>query len=168
MIFRGKCVFDSRYAGEWVTGGYVAPEADCKKQNEGLIVGYFGGNTTITHHVDPNTVGQFTGLLDKNGKKIFEGDILRVREYENLLMNEFSDDADRFDMFSLEEIRGKLKVEYVSPVVFLDGSFQISTRDNDFDMFLACLFGDMKRSSPSFEFEVIGNIHDNLELLSTK
>ena len=118
--------------------------------------------------VIPETIGQFTGLLDKNGKKIFEGDILRVREYENLLMNEFSDDADRFDLFTLEEIRGKLKIEYVTPVVFLDGSFQISTRENDFDMFLACLFGDMKRSSPSFEFEVIGNIHDTPELLENK
>lgn len=122
----------------------------------------------VRWRVNPNTVGQFTGLLDKNGKKIFEGDNLRVREYENLLMNEFSDDADRFDMFTLEEIRGKLKVEYVSPVVFLDGGFQISTHDNDFDMFLACLFGDMKRSSPSFEFEVIGNIHDTPELLENK
>jgi len=118
--------------------------------------------------VIPETIGQFTGLLDKNGKKIFEGDILRVREYENLLMNEFSDDADRFDLFTLEEIRGKLKIEYVSPVVFLEGGFQISTRENDFDMFLACLFGDMKRSSPSFEFEVIGNIHDNPELVKYK
>lgn len=118
--------------------------------------------------VIPETIGQFTGLLDKNGKKIFEGDILRVREYENLLMNEFSDDADRFDMFTIEEIRGKLKVEYDSPVVFFDGGFQISTHDNDFDMFLACLFGDMKRSSPSFEFEVIGNIHDTPELLENK
>lgn len=122
----------------------------------------------VRWHVNPNTVGQFTGLLDKNGKKIFEGDILRVREYENLLMNEFSDDADRFDLFTLEEIRGKLKVEYASPVVFLDGGFQISTRKNDFDMFLACLFGDMKRSSPSFEFEVIGNILDTPELLENK
>lgn len=158
--FRGKDI----ETGKWVFGDL---HTLCDKPHIHTDISKFpyAGKRSF---VIPETIGQFTGLLDKNGKKIFEGDILRVREYENLLMNEFSDNADRFGMFALEEIRGKLKVEYVSPVVFLDGSFQISTHDNDFDMFLACLFGDMKRSSPSFEFEVIGNIHDTPELLENK
>lgn len=158
--FRGKDIG----TGKWVFGDLHTlcdkPHIHTDKSN----FPYAGKRSFVI----PETIGQFTGLLDKNGKKIFEGDILRVLEYENLLMNEFSDDAGRFDMFTLEEIRGKLKVEYVSPVVFLDGGFQISTRDNYFNMFLACLFGDMKRSSPSFEFEVIGNIHDTPELLENK
>lgn len=94
ILFRGKCVPDSKYAGEWVTGGYVVPDADCKKQNEGLIIEYFGGNTTITYHVDPDTVGEFTGMRDKHGVKIFEGDIIRFvdgikRVNEEWVDNEF-------------------------------------------------------------------------------
>lgn len=148
--FRAKS-FD----GEWVCGDL---HLNCKFP---LI--YTQERRSIP--IDPATVGQFTGLFDEDGREIYEGDIIKVREYENLLMKEFSDEPDRFDMFSLEEIRGELLKEYISPVVFCEGGFLITTIQGSYDMWLACLFGDMKRSSPSFDFEVIGNIHDNPELL---
>ena len=159
--FRGKCAKDSKYAGEWVEGGLL----QCEKSKDVLIVYSITDTCSCTYHVDPATVGQFTGLTDRNGKEIYEGDIIKVREYENLLMKEFSDEPDRFDMFTLEEIRGELLKEYISPVVFDEGGFLIATIQGSYDMWLACLFGDMKRSSPSFDFEVIGNIHDNPDLI---
>lgn len=116
------------------------------------------------YELRPKTIGQFTGLTDKNGKRIFEGDILRVKEYENALMNTFSDEPNRFDLFTLEEIKAEYIAEYVSPVVCDEGGFQISSNGEYFDMWCASLFGDMKRSSPIFEFEVIGNIHDNPDI----
>lgn len=118
--------------------------------------------------IDADTIGQFTGLCDCKGVEIYEGDILRVKEYENQLMREFSDDGNRFDRFTLDEIKGELRKEYVSPVCWEEGTFCISTKGDYNDMFLACLFGDMKRSIPIFDFVVIGNIYDNPELLEKK
>ena len=139
--FRGKCVPDSKYAGEWVTGGYVAPEADCKKQDEGLIISYFGGNSTFTYHVIPETVGQFTGMKDKNGVKIFEGDIVRVCD----------DDSIDIGVVRYNEDFGKYIVVYS----------QVSGNWFDFEgsygEFLGCFYS-----------EVIGNVYDNPELLEKK
>lgn len=68
----------------------------------------------------------------------------------------------------LNEIKGDLQQSYTSPVVWEEGTFCISTKGDWLhhnDMFLAVLFGDMKRSSPIFDFEVIGNIHENSEMV---
>jgi len=129
---------------------------------EHLVLNAKGDNVEVVH------LCQYTGLKDKNGKEIFEGDILRVSEYENILMSEFNDEPNRFDMFTLDEIKGDLRLSYTSPVIWEEGTFCISTNGDWLhhnDMFLAVLFGDMKCSSPIFDFEVIGNIHDNPELL---
>lgn len=159
-------------SGKWHYGSllYKQEESPVQETNAPDIETYIEGAGLNDPEIEVTlyTIGQFTGLKDSNGKEIYEGDILRVSEYDNILTREFNDDPNRFNLFTLDEIKGDLRLSYTSPVTWEEGTFCISTKGDWLhhnDMFLAVLFGDMKRSNPIFDFEVIGNIHDNPELL---
>lgn len=89
--------------------------------------------------VKPETVGQYTGLTDKNGKKIFEGDICRFREWSN------------GDMCWI----GKVHYEYQQFVISGEKNKECAT---PFTLV-------MSRFIPE-NIEIIGNIHDNPELMA--
>ena len=138
ILFRGK--MDN---GEWVYGSFCM---DALEQFNGLcgVDGFIrlydkAKGKIQTYEVDRETVGQYTGLKDKHGKRIFEGDIVAQNWYDY--------DEPRDDSF------GK--------VVFCEYDCSFSVMDVNKDGFMPL----GRCGSYHWEVEVIGNIHDNQELL---
>jgi len=129
--FRGK----QTESGEWYHGYYVkAP----RWGDAHYIIMDYHGPSTIAHEVDGDTLGMCTGLKDKNGDEIFEGDIViyKVHSAPKLFMTtEVKWDA-KTAQFYLPGI--KAPKGYIGEQA-LSGTRQLA--------------------------EVIGNIHDNPDLL---
>ena len=126
ILFRGKANCEGR-DNEWVYGGLL-PETENTfpiivrdYDNDEDWIGINGWET-----VAPETVGQYTGLTDKNGKRIFEGDIVKW-------------DGDE-----------------ISIIRYCEGVYRLCNKKGYYGVSLHNHFSYV---------EVIGNVHDNPELL---
>jgi uncharacterized phage protein (TIGR01671 family) len=98
---------------------------------------------------------QFTGLKDKSGKEIYEEDILLIPDtYTDRILDDGSGPTENN--------------AHLAPVKFQDGSFGIDIQEtgNDFGTKGFWSFSDIHRDFGMMEFEVIGNIYENPELVS--
>ena len=140
ILFKAKRVDNN----EWVEGFYVFTS---NKYHQ-ILTGKWS-NETGSHYsfeVHPETVCQFTGVLDKKGNKIFHGDICSSKYFNTPLS------------FSKEK-PSYTTVEQV--VIFSIGSFllQNTVLHNDFEKDIRN-HTDLHYIKSTLEIEVIGNIHD--------
>lgn len=151
ILFRGKRIAN----GQWITGYVFKQYNTIERRDDYYIRAY-----DIDYLVLPETVGQFTGLTDKNGIEIFEGDIIEGRVYftggYRIKSLQFADDSDAKSTVIFEgNILRDDDVEKNGVVVFEKGEFYI-------------VFGNMEAHGIAdivYSCYVIGNIHDNPELI---
>lgn len=149
ILFRGKRVDN----GEWVEGDLVINKPSSAYRIFKDFANVKHGDYTesgmhecsgLLYNVIPESVGQFTGLCDKNGKKIFEGDILRV----------------------YEDVCGEIKT-WDNQVCFKNAEFALYDPNccevckNGFG--ITC---SLSEAHCLWEIEIIGNIHVNHAILT--
>lgn len=140
ILFRGKRIDN----GEWVYGDLLSATLISKPRIIWLEQISEDDFKEENHEVDPAIVGQFTGLTDKNGKEIWEGDICRI-----MMRKKYGHQEDKLS----------------NPIGFVEYT-RINVRDDSlyaFDTFN--INGRSIQYLLSMELEVIGNIHDNPELI---
>ena len=136
ILFRGKSV----ETNEWVYGSYIL-----EKYGNTPYICYFEYGTFVNIkqvEVIPETVGQFTGLTDMNGKKIFEGDIVSTK-YK----------LGRGHYYVFEVYYNENLCHF--GLTINRGSY---TKNKQYDWL-------QLTSLKANKIEVIGNTHDNIELL---
>ena len=155
ILFKGKTL-TGKHVGEWVEGAYFTMHHNDERTHAHHFI--LPDNTPIPKdkkigdiqvEVAASSVSQFTGKLDKNGIRIFEGDLVKVHLPEYWGKNGF---------FLMTDEK-----EYIGEVVWIKEACRYEVR---FHMKGSGICGT-EFGWGATEFEVVGNIYDNADKLTT-
>ena len=134
ILFRGKRLDN----GEFIYGYLWCVPTECNIYREGSEWSVMQDS----FEVDSNTIGQFTGLVDRNGNRIFEGDIILFQKFSN-----WDDD--------------KMK-RHKAKVIFKEGCFmwEILEYGHKSDYYAAYKTEPLRSTNDTWGLEIIGNIHE--------
>jgi len=139
-IDNGEWVKGSFITGVFLRGGHDIPYILCPDKADYYCFGDFNEENGI-FEVDPETVCQYTGLIDKNGKKIWENDIIKFKHG-----GEFSENGIYFRNYV---------VEFINTYV----TYGLRLRNKSIH------FPFKQATASMHDAEVIGNVFDNPKLL---
>ena len=139
ILFRGKRTIN----GDWVYGDFV--HGNERKSLRDSIFVYDSETQSFNYYeINPSTLGQYTGLTDKNGKRIFDGDILHISKISDGLGGYYQPPLD-------------YPVNVVVKWDLCAWMWETLCYDKRYISF--------PDAWCHYECEAIGNIHDNHELL---
>ena len=144
ILFRGK----DFVTGKWVQGDLLHISSGCIiyhgsqteseiKENTGAAIELLIDEVSV---VKPKTVGQFTGLTDKSGVKIFEGDIFIVETF-------------------------KIDVGYFNSVFYCEDVKTMRCVSTEYQARKNYIEHEYKNDLHNYKKNIIGNVHENNELL---
>lgn len=144
--------------GEWVQGALLDGESHCLIGQEIKFSPYIEHECKIVgYEVDRNTICQCTGLKDKNGKLIWEKDIVRFKQEKF----DFDDGLEPFERTCLPN-KKEYKRNYVVEFCNTPTHYGLRFRNG------SIWFMVHKMTVVMHDTEVIGNIFDNKELLESE
>ena len=139
ILFRGKRTIN----GDWVYGDFVRGN-ERKSLRDSIFVYDSETQSFNDYEINPSTLGQYTGLTDKNGKRIFEGDILHIAKNADSLGGYYQPPLD-------------YPVNVVVKWDLCAWMWETLCDDKRYITF--------PDAWCHYECEIIGNVHDNHELL---
>lgn len=132
--------------GQWFSGD-LAHSLDGKLNILGFVEEEGKIGFTGAHKIDPSSVCQFTGFLDKNGKEIYEGNVLRSDEYPYSCL----EDGERDNYYA---------VVYYCEGGACFGTVTAKNPNSDVGGISDGILDDVEREKMK-NFEVVGNIYDS-------